>query len=169
MRRIFLLIAIACVIGAALYAVSYFHWVTEGKVRPGGIACSAAYLSSPFSEPSAQTLYAPIHALDRQFFRPNKWGDALEAGLFNVFIPKEATARFCGLHHRWRTNATVPVSYGTPDVANPYFAARRTKFPNAWSYLDGGCVQGMSSQTQVIVRVCGGCRTVEDNWRQAQK
>src|SRR5262245_31304294 len=88
-----------------------------------------------------------------------------EARSLEAYVPKEAVARFCSLHYTWRTNATVPVIYGTPDRAQPYFTALREKFPNSWSHLEGGCVfstvNGKSSQTQAVVRVCNSCRMAE--------
>jgi hypothetical protein len=61
------------------------------------------------------------------------------------------------------------VVYGTFEPAAPYFAALRQTFPNSWAQVYGGCVfstiNGKSSQTQAVVRVCGDCRDAEQTWR----
>ena len=173
MKRPFLTLGSSAGIAIVFYVGWYFLSVREGTPRTAvGISWMPAY-ETPLSERNAERVFSPIHALDRRLLRRSKWGDELEERMFAVHVPREAAARTCKFHHAWRTNATVPVLYGTPDPAHPYFSAQRLYFPNSWSHLDGGCVfetyNGRSSATQAVVKVCGRCREAEKKWEKTRQ
>src|SRR5688572_18471775 len=103
---------LAATVVLGVYVGAYFFSVSEGALSSVGLSCKPTY-RSPFSERNVEKLFSPIHAVDRKFLRRAKWGDALEEQMFAVYVPPAATATTCKFHHTWRTNATVPVTYGT--------------------------------------------------------
>lgn len=72
--------------------------------------------------------------------------------------------RKCKVHGTALKNGTVPIRYGFP--AGPpvgYFEAERSLFPNAKSFMIGGCLVGNNKSSQ-RVRYCPECREAESAW-----
>jgi len=80
-------------------------------------------------------------------------------------IPDAALSNYCSLHAQARSDAIVPLAYGTPppDASYAHRHAQQTLFPNAWSYVYAGCMGYTATQT--VVRYCPQCRVAERRWK----
>ena len=75
------------------------------------------------------------------------------------------TTKTCELHGSNLEPVQVPVRYGLPLYDDARCVADRL-FPNANSYLPGGCVVDASSPRQIRGFVCIDCRKAEIAWRE---
>ena len=72
----------------------------------------------------------------------------------------------CVLHQVPLRDDTLRISYGTPASARlQYWRAHAAMFPNATSWVGGGCTywEGHSAD-YAKVHYCGMCREVESTW-----
>jgi hypothetical protein len=70
----------------------------------------------------------------------------------------------CKIHGTKLKRTKVPISYGMPgyDKAS---AVREQLFPNAKSYVLGGCVIDFFNPSHQDAMVCEECREAEASWR----
>jgi hypothetical protein len=75
----------------------------------------------------------------------------------------------CDLHQSRMNDDTLRISYGTPGSARQeYGKAHREMFPNANSWVGGGCIYMVGeSPDYARVRYCTKCRSIESEWLRA--
>ena len=73
-------------------------------------------------------------------------------------------ARKCELHGTVLTAMDVPISYGLPGF-DPAWEVEKELFPNARSYILGGCLIDFNNPTTARRMVCEECRNAKDLWR----
>lgn len=70
----------------------------------------------------------------------------------------------CGVHGKWLRRDTVPVVYGLIVHPPGYAEACETNFPNANSYVAGGCTVFPGAAKTARVRYCPDCRAAGEKW-----
>jgi len=74
----------------------------------------------------------------------------------------------CKVHGVILKTGKVPVHYGLPVMDKELFEVRRMLFPNARTYVGGGCMVGaMGNRSEVLF--CEECREVETAWYAANR
>jgi len=71
-------------------------------------------------------------------------------------------ASICPLHEVQMKREAVPIQYGLPLYPEGFHTARKTKFPNATPYTEGGCVMGANRTTRVFR--CEQCIQEQQIW-----
>jgi hypothetical protein len=75
-----------------------------------------------------------------------------------------ASEKTCNVHGTILRRQKVPLQYGLPVPDPDLWEARAKLFPNAKSFLLGGCCVG-SSGFETEDWVCADCRKAEARWR----
>ena len=70
----------------------------------------------------------------------------------------------CELHDTPLEHRQIPISYGMPSY-DPAWAVQKDLFPNARSYVLGGCVIDFDSPKFEKAWVCDACIEAEKRWR----
>jgi hypothetical protein len=71
--------------------------------------------------------------------------------------------KICEVHQKMMKLLTVPISYGLPPNDEELWLARKKLFPNAKSYVLGGCSVG-SAESASEELACEECRDAEKRW-----
>jgi hypothetical protein len=66
----------------------------------------------------------------------------------------------CELHGVAKIQDTVSILYG-----QMFIDRATTNFPNAWSFVGGGCRVTSDSPTQALIYFCPICRGAESKWK----
>ena len=60
----------------------------------------------------------------------------------------------------------VPVRYGLIRFPADYLNAKKQQFPNAYSFVPGGCLVGSTNPKIRMVSYCPQCRDAEKAWQE---
>jgi hypothetical protein len=71
----------------------------------------------------------------------------------------------CSLHKVPLVEEEVPVRYGLICLPPAYQEAKRRRFPNAFSFVLGGCLVSRTNPRMLKVRCCSLCREAERAWQ----
>lgn len=69
----------------------------------------------------------------------------------------------CELHNVKLENGFAPIRYGLLFIPDDYIKARKKLFPNANTFVAGGCIVGFRERTEL--EFCTLCREAEENWK----
>jgi hypothetical protein len=89
---------------------------------------------------------------------------------FDSPTPQDYTvgqSSICQVHHIPMQCTSVRVSYGLPGTNALVFAryeASKKEFPNAKTYVSGGCVVSSQSPTNAFVFTCPECKAAAIGW-----
>ncbi len=73
----------------------------------------------------------------------------------------------CSVHKVKLQEEEVPVRYGLIRFSADYIAAKNELFPNAKSFVLGGCIVSPTNAKTRNVKYCPQCRAAESAWREA--
>jgi hypothetical protein len=79
-------------------------------------------------------------------------------------IDRRGPERRCEVHGRVLREDSVPICYGLIVKLERFRKAQRQLFPNARTFLLGGCVVGRTSPKRARVRYCSACRAAQDHY-----
>ncbi|HQU82962.1 MAG TPA: hypothetical protein PKY59_07560 [Pyrinomonadaceae bacterium] len=71
--------------------------------------------------------------------------------------------KICEVHKIALINKKVPIRYGLYDPEPELDEAKRILFPNAHTYISGGCE--IQDEYQAEIKVCNECLKDEAEWR----
>ncbi len=75
--------------------------------------------------------------------------------------------QLCLLHNVNRIEDVVPVIYGDLSYMEGYLVAESNMFPNALTFISGGCIVGLfQDEDEILVRYCPECRKAKKKWNQ---
>lgn len=75
--------------------------------------------------------------------------------------------KICEVHKTVRKPMKIPIRYGLFDTDAELEKARKILFPNAYSFVSGGCeIQNEDEPTEFV---CEECRKEEAEWRTLTK
>jgi hypothetical protein len=73
--------------------------------------------------------------------------------------------KWCNVHHMPLIPDIVEIRYGLILYPEDYREARRPRFPNANTYVLGGCVVLPDSKRTAITFYCPKCRKAAQDWK----
>jgi hypothetical protein len=74
----------------------------------------------------------------------------------------------CSVHHVSLLHEEVPVRYGLIRFPPDYLQAKKTHFPNAYSFVLGGCLVSPTNPMARKMSYCPKCREAENAWHEAR-
>jgi hypothetical protein len=76
----------------------------------------------------------------------------------------EASLKTCPVHQEALQKALVDINYGLPYYEPGFLDAQSALFPNAFRYVEGGCVIFEGQEKEANVHYCSSCRNAEKEW-----
>jgi hypothetical protein len=73
----------------------------------------------------------------------------------------------CSVHKVSLLQEEVPVRYGLIRFSADFIQAKRAHFPNAYSFVLGGCLVSLTNPKTRKVGYCPRCREAEKEWHEA--
>ncbi len=73
-------------------------------------------------------------------------------------------AKKCEIHDDILKPADVPIHYGLLSIDDKFVEARERLFPNANSFVMGGCV--FQDENEMELLICEKCREAENDWQE---